>query len=81
MNFTRQTELFGFIEFMVEDERTLLIQMPFYHKVLMFSVITLSILWANLMKIFIYFNLMEEKLTERPINVLILIDQVRLFLP
>jgi len=70
------TELYTFTESMIEDERTLLLQMPLYQRLFMASVIILSTIWNSLTKIFIYYHISKEKLTDRPINVLILLDQM-----
>ena len=73
---SHESELFGFIPFMVDDEKTLLLQLPTYQKAAMATLIIISIVWSNVMKIFIYYNVAGEKLADRPINILILIDQV-----
>jgi len=39
-------------------------------------VIALSISCGTLMKCFLYYNISQEKLSDRPINVLILIEQI-----
>jgi hypothetical protein len=70
------SEIHNFLLHMSEDERTLLFQMPFGQKVLMAFVISMSIIWGSLMKLFIYYNIGQDKWKERPINILIIIDQV-----
>jgi hypothetical protein len=47
------SEIHNFLLHMSEDERTLLFQMPFGQKVLMAFVISMSIIWGSLMKLFI----------------------------
>ena len=76
MNSSRNSELFEFIPFMVDDEKILLLQPTANQMVAMATLIILSIIWFNAMKVFIYYNVAQEKLTDRPINVLILVDQV-----
>ena len=69
------SEIHDFLLHMSEDEQTLLFQMPFGQKVLevlMAFVISMSII----MKLFIYYNIGQDKWKERPINILIIIDQV-----
>jgi hypothetical protein len=39
-------------------------------------IVIVSLIWGWLMKFFIYFSIAKEKLSERPINVLTIIDQV-----
>ena len=80
MNSSRNSELFEFISFMVEDEKTLLLQPPAKQMAAMAALIILSIIWSNIIKIFIYHSMAQEKLADRPINVLILVDQVKFFL-
>ena len=81
MNSSLTPELFGFIQFMVDDERTILLQLPLGPTVAMAAIIAISIVWSNAMKVFIYHSLAQEKLADRPINVLILVDQVTFELP
>ncbi len=69
-------ELYEFVSHMTEDERTLLLQIPTYEKVIMSLVSVLTLIWGTFMKCFIYYNISKEKVSERPINILIAIDQV-----
>ena len=69
-------ELYNFLPQMVDDERSLFFQMPFYQKVLMTLTILLSLAWGTLMKCFIFYCTSKDKWTDRPINVLIVLDQV-----
>ena len=70
------SELYGFLPHMTEDERTLLFQIPTFQKAMMITTISLSILWGSVMKLFLYHQISQEKWSERPINILTLIDQV-----
>ena len=81
MNSSLTPELFRFIPFMVDDERTILLQLPLGPTVAMAAIIAISIVWSNAMKVYIYHSLAQEKLADRPINVLILVDQVTFELP
>ena len=71
-----RNELFDFLPHMLDDERTLLFQMPFYQKILMSIIISVSMLWGILVKCFIFYCISKEKWMERPINVLIILDQI-----
>ncbi len=42
---------------------------------LMTATIFASIFWGNVMRFFIYYNVAQEKFADRPINVLIIVDQ------
>ena len=70
------SELFEFLPHMTHDEKTLTLAMPLGQKIFFVTVFFCSAVWGSLMKFFIYYNVMREKFTERPINILILIDQV-----
>ena len=71
------SELFDFMKNMTEDDRTLLVQMPIYQKITVSSIIFISMVWGSLMKVLIYYAISKEKVAERPINVLIVVDMVR----
>ena len=71
------SELFDFMKNMTEDDRTLLVQMPIYQKITLSSIIFISMVWGSLMKVLIYYAISKEKVAERPINVLIVVDMVR----
>ena len=73
---TMASELHNFLPKMVEDERTLLFQIPIGQKALMTCVISISIVWGSLMKALIYSSISKDRWNDRPINVLIIIDQV-----
>ena len=70
------SELFNFINEMTEDDRTLLLKTSPLSKQVVGVVLMLTFLWGSLMKAFIYFNISSQKISERPINVLIIIEQV-----
>ena len=70
------SELHEFVSHMTEDERTLLLQVPTYQKVIIMTVSIATLVWGTFMKCFIYYNVSKEKMSERPINILIIIDQV-----
>ena len=71
-----RNELFDFLPHMLDDERTLLFQMPFYQKILMSLTISVSMLWGILVKCFIFYCISREKWMERPITILIILDQI-----
>ena len=71
-----KSDLFDFLPHMLDDERTLLFQMPLHQKILMGVTITVSMLWGGLIKCFIFYCISREKWMERPINVLIILDQI-----
>ena len=70
------TELFAFLPHMVEDERGHSFRITFLEKSLFCIIFILTGIWGTLMKIFLYYNLCQEKLSKRPINSLILADLV-----
>lgn len=70
------SELFEFLPHMTHDEKTLTLAMPLGQKIFFVTVFFCSAVWGSLMKFFIYYNIMQEKFSVRPINILILIDQV-----
>jgi hypothetical protein len=51
-------------------------QINYHQKILIGLVIALSLSCGTLMKFFLYYNISHEKLSDRPINVLILIEQI-----
>ena len=69
-------ELFDFIPHMVEDQRSLLVKMSPIEKTIMAIIIAGSLVWGSLMKLFIYFYISKQKISERPIHILILLDQI-----
>ena len=70
------SELFGFLPFMVDDERSHSLRMPHNEKLIISIIFIVTGVWGTLMKVFIYNNLWMEDLSKRPINILILIDQI-----
>ena len=61
---------------MTEDERSMTLKMSFAERLILAAVTILAVIWGTLMKLFIYYNLGQEKLSKRPINILILMDQI-----
>ena len=78
MNTSAKSELYTFIPFMVDDERAFIMQLSANETVTVASVIFISVVWGNIMEFFIYFQMAQEKLGDRPINILIFLDQVLL---
>ena len=70
------SELFDFLTRMNEDERSLTLKMPFLERVIIGGALILAGIWGTLMKLFIYHCLWQENLSKRPINILILMDQI-----
>ena len=70
------SEVFGFLPFMVEDERSYSLKLAHTENNIISTIFICTAVWGTLMKIFIYYNLSVEGLSRRPINILILIDQV-----
>ena len=70
------SEIFGFLPFMVEDERSYSLKLAHTENYIISTIFICTAVWGTLMKIFIYYNLSVEGLSRRPINILILIDQV-----
>ena len=70
------TELYEFLSNMIEDERSMTIKMSFAERVVIATAMVFTIFWGTFMKLFIYYNLGQEKLSTRPINILILLDQI-----
>ena len=69
-------ELFDFIPRMVEDTRTLLFKISNIEKVAMLAIIIASLIWGTLMKLFIYYYISKQKISERPIHILSVADQI-----
>ena len=69
------SELFNFAPYMVEDERSVLHTVPQYERTSFVVIHAVCGVWGTLMKLFLFFHLKKEKISERPINVLIIIDQ------
>ena len=68
------SELFEFLPFMVEDERDFS-DMPLVRRVFLLVFYFTCGIWGSVMKLFLFYNLKQEKISERPINILIFIDQ------
>ena len=71
-----RSELFEFLVNITEDQRSLAYKMPPSQRILIVVIVIATIVWGSMMKCFLYKNFMKEKLSERPINVLIFLDQV-----
>ena len=69
------SELFEFLPLMVDDERAYIYTISLILRILLSVVCTSSGLWVTAMKFFLFYNLMQEKISDRPINILIFIDQ------
>ena len=69
------SELFDFLPFMIDDERAFIYTMPLSIRVSYLMTYIICGIWGSGMKFFLFFNLMQEKISERPINILIIIDQ------
>ena len=67
---------FDFLSRMTEDERALTLKMSVAERVIFATTMVLAVVWGSLMKLFIYYNLGQEKLSARPINILILMDKI-----
>lgn len=70
------SELFDFIPRMTDNEKSFIFNLSLVEKIIFSSLFIWSIVWGTLMKLFLYYNLKQEKMSERPINVLILVDQL-----
>ena len=69
-------EELSFINFV--DERSYILQMSSLGKKSLGSLLLLAFIWGNLMKLVIYcYFFGKEKIFEKPINVLIILDQVK----
>jgi len=75
------SEFYDFFGHMTEDSRTFLLQMPTYQQLILSLIVIISMLAGTLMKFFIYYNISMEKWSDKPINVLIVIDMVKGILP
>ena len=69
------SELFEFLPSMVQDERSLTYTMPSPDRHYLEVIYATCGLWGGFMKLFLFYNILKEKISERPINILILIDQ------
>ena len=72
---SNNSELFDFLPLMTEDERSLIFSLTSTERIVMTMSFILAVVWGSIMKFFLYYNLAQEKLSERPINLLILVDQ------
>ena len=69
------SELFEFLPLMVEDERTIYFRGEMPERIFFTTLYMVCGVWGALMKIFLLYNLMQQKISERPINILIMFDQ------
>ena len=69
------SELFYFLPSMIDDERSLAYSSPWYVTIYHSIVQLLSGICGTFMKLFLVYNMTKEKISERPINILIIIDQ------
>ena len=69
------SELFDFLPFIVDDERAFIYTMPLILRVTVVLFLVIGGIWGSAMKFVLFYFLMQEKLSERPINILIFIDQ------
>ena len=70
------SDLFDFLPQMTEDERSVIFILTLTERSLVLVGFALTATWGSVMKFFLYYNVLKEKITERPINILILLDQV-----
>jgi hypothetical protein len=70
------SDLYSFLDHMIEDDRTLLLSMSPVQKVTTVVILTLSLIWGTLMKVFVYYSISGQKVSERPVNVLIIVEQI-----
>ena len=61
---------------MTEDERSVIFLLTYAERIFFIAGFACAAIWGTAMKAFLYYNIMQEKISERPINVLILLDQV-----
>ena len=73
---SNNSELFDFLPLMTEDERSLIFSLTSTERIVMTMSFILAVVWGSIMKFFLYYNITKEKISERPINILILLDQV-----
>ena len=69
------SELFDFLASMTEDERSLVHTASTLERILIRLILFVCGLWGSFTKLFLLYNLAKEKHSERPINILIIIDQ------
>ena len=69
------SELFAFLPFMIEDERSPIFTAPMHVRIILRLIYFVFGFWGIFAKLFLMYNLTKEKFAERPINILIVIDQ------
>ena len=60
-----------------EQSSTTITTTPPCVKIVLGTVVLLSIVWGSVMKFFIYFNISKEKWTEKPINIFTVTEMVK----
>ena len=74
------SELFEFLPAMINDERSLVYTLQSPERIFLLVISFVCGIWGTFMKLFLFYSLTKEKITERPINILIIIDQTIDFL-
>ena len=69
------SELFEFLPLMIEDERAIYYTGLMPERIIFTTLYVVCGIWGILMKLFLFYNLMQQKISERPINILIIFDQ------
>ena len=67
---------FVFENLQVIDNRSVLLQITQPWNTILVLLILISLIWGTLMKTLVYYHLKKLKIIEKPINLLILLDQV-----
>jgi hypothetical protein len=67
---------FVFQNLQADDNRSVLLQITQPWNNILILLILLSLIWGTLMKTLVYYYLKKLKIREKPINLLILLDQV-----
>ena len=67
---------FVFENLQVIDNRSVLLQITQPWNTILVLLILISLIWGTLMKTLVYYYLKKLKIIEKPINLLILLDQV-----
>ena len=60
---------------MIEDERAIYYTGLMPERIIFTTLYIVCEIWGILMKLFLFYNLMQQKISERPINILIIFDQ------
>ena len=71
------SEIYDFLPHMTEDERSVIYHLSMTTRVLLVvAPVAMASVLGTFLKFFIYYHLLQERLMEKPINALILLDQV-----